>query len=122
MEYAVASALVRGRVDLDTFSEEALTDATVQRMRDVVDFSVDDSLDYDAHEAYVRIETTDGSYERRRHDPPGTHDDPLGPDETRAKFEECVGRAFDEERSAQLYETCATLPQHRSVQAALSEL
>jgi 2-methylcitrate dehydratase PrpD len=120
MEYPVASALVHGEVGLETFTESALEDTAVRRLGDRVDFVVDETLPYDSHEAFVRIETADAEYERRRHDPPGTHDDPLSDDELRAKFDECAGTVLGDAEVERLYDACAALPAQESVGAALS--
>jgi 2-methylcitrate dehydratase PrpD len=56
LEYTVASAAVRDRVGLGAFDDEGIRDAGVQRVRERVDYEVDDGLDYDSHEAVVRIE------------------------------------------------------------------
>src|SRR5699024_9784245 len=90
MEYTVASGAVRDRVGLDTFDDDAIDDPSVQQVRERIDFVVNESLHYDSHEAVVRIETTNGTYERRRKNPPGTYDDPLTESELREKFEECA--------------------------------
>jgi len=109
MEYAVASGVARDRVGLATFEPDAVDDPAVQRVRERVEFAVDDSLPYDSHEAFVRLVTDDGAFERHREDPPGTHGNPLSEAELRAKFEECAGRAVASERVAALYETLARL-------------
>jgi 2-methylcitrate dehydratase PrpD len=121
MEYPVAAAFVHGEVGLETFTEAALEDPDVRRLSDRVDFVVDETLPYDSHEAFVRVETADAEYERRRHDPPGTHSDPLSDDELRAKFDECAGSILGEAEVRRLYEACAALPAQGSVRAALSE-
>ncbi|MEE6209904.1 MmgE/PrpD family protein [Salarchaeum sp. III] len=97
MEYTVASAAVRDRVGLTAFDDDAIDDPAVQRVRERVDFAVDDDLHYDSHEAHVRIDTADDSYERLQENPPGTHDNPLTDAELRAKFDECARRAVPEE-------------------------
>jgi len=93
MEYTVASAVVRDRVGLTAFDDDAIGDPVVQRVRERVEFEVDDDLHYDSHQAYVHIDTADGSYERVQENPPGTHDNPLTDAELRAKFDECARRA-----------------------------
>ena len=97
MEYAVASAAVRDRVGLNAFDDDAIDDPVVQRVRERVDFAVDDALDYDSHEASVRIDTTADGYERLQENPPGTHDNPLTDAQLRMKFDACARRAVTEE-------------------------
>jgi 2-methylcitrate dehydratase PrpD len=120
MEYAVASGLVRERVGLDTFRTGAIDDPAVQRVRERVDFAVDESMAYDSHGATVRVETEDGVHERARADPPGTHGDPLSEERFRAKFEECAGAVLDGGRAAGLYDTLSALPELEDVGDALA--
>jgi len=121
MEYTVASGLVRDRVGLETFEPGAIDHPAVQRVRERVSFSVDGTVPYDSHGATVRVETPDGTHERARADPPGTHDDPLSEERFRAKFEECAGRVLDEEATADLYDTLSALSEVEDVAGALGE-
>jgi 2-methylcitrate dehydratase PrpD len=121
MEYAVASGAVRDRVGLDTFDDDAIDDPSVQRVRERVDFRVDETLHYDSHEAVVRIETTNGTYERRQENPPGTHDNPLTESELREKFEECADRTIPSAGVSRLVDTLLTLDEHSDIINALVE-
>jgi 2-methylcitrate dehydratase PrpD len=109
MEYCVASALVRDRVGLATFEEPALSDSTVDRVRSVVDFRVDEDLAYDAHDTTVTVETATATRERSREKPPGTHDDPLSESAYRRKFRSCATRVVDEERAEAAYDRLSAL-------------
>lgn len=109
MEYTVANAIVHGQVGLATFEEEALSDPVVERVRERVDFAVDDDLHYDSHETFVRIQTADETYERRQENPPGVHDNPLDEATFRAKFDECAGRVLDPDRADALYDMFTSL-------------
>jgi 2-methylcitrate dehydratase PrpD len=120
MEYAVASGAVRDRVGLDTFDDNAIDDPSVQRVRERVDFRVDETLHYDSHEAVVKIETTNGTYERRQENPPGTHDNPLTESELREKFEECADRAIPSADVSRLMDTLLTLDEHSDIINALT--
>ncbi|MFC6793395.1 MmgE/PrpD family protein [Halobaculum halobium] len=121
MEHAVACAAVRDRVDLSAFETEALADPAVDAVRERVDFSVDDSLPYDSHEATVRIETVDGTVEeRQRTDPPGVHTDPLSPERRREKFTECAERAVSAAEAERLYERLSNLPKLDDVAATVA--
>lgn len=119
MEYAVASAIVRERVGLSTFRDDAIDDPHVQQLRERVDFAVDDTLAYDSHEATVYIQTTDDTYERHQENPPGTHDDPLTDDELRFKFEECAQTVLSEDETDRLYDVFSSLPTQTDVSAAI---
>lgn len=120
MEYTVASAAVRDRVGLNAFKSAAIDDPAVQRVRERVDFAVDDDLYYDSHEAYVTIETADATYERHQENPPGTHDNPLTDDELRAKFDECAQRAVSPETGDALAALFGTLDDVDDVAAAVT--
>lgn len=119
LEYTVASAAVRDRVGLDAFEAAAIGDGAVQRVRERVDYTVDDDLHYDSHEAVVRIETSEGSYERHQENPPGTHEDPLTDTELREKFEECAHRAVSESVSDRLAAVFTNLDGCEDVAAAV---
>ena len=120
MEHAVACAAVRDRVDLSAFEASALDDDAVARLRGRVEFEVDDDLEYDSHEATVRVATADDTYEQRQVNPPGTHDDPLSPDELRAKFDECAERALSSVEVDRVYDVVANLGSVSDVAAALA--
>nr|WP_233340963.1 MmgE/PrpD family protein [Haloprofundus sp. MHR1] len=119
MQYAVASALVRERVSLSTFRDDAIENPAVQAVRERVEFVVDEDMAYDSHEASVHIVTEDGTYERHQENPPGTHDDPLTDDELRAKFEECAGTVLSETDVDRLYDVLSTLPVQEDVASAV---
>ncbi len=120
MEYCVASAAVHDRVGLATFRDDAIDDPTIRRVRERVDFDVDETLPYDSHESRVRIETATGTYERRQRSPPGTHDDPLSDEELRLKFVECAGVLLDECAVDELYDVLSTLSTVEDVSTALA--
>ncbi|KTG07752.1 hypothetical protein AUR64_02620 [Haloprofundus marisrubri] len=121
MEYAVASGLVRDRVTLATFRDDAIDDPAVQSMRERVEFVVDEELPYDSHEATVRIDTGTETYERYQENPPGTHDDPLTDEELRAKFEECAGTVLSEGEVDHLYDVLSSLSEQENVVSAVVE-
>ena len=120
MEYTVASGLVRDRVGLEAFEPDAIDDPAVQRVRERVEFTVDDDMHYDSHGATVRVETAGGTHERTRSDPPGTHDDPLSEERFRAKFEECAGSVLEPDGAADLYEALSALTEVEDVAAVLA--
>jgi len=120
MEYTVASAAARERVGLGAFEEAALSDPDVQFVRERVDFTVDDALDYDSHEAIVRIETEDSEFERRQENPPGTHGDPLSEAELREKFRECAERTVSTDVAGSLADALLSLDSHEDAVTALT--
>ena len=121
MEYAVANSLVREKVGLSTFYDDAINDPDVQRVREKTDFSVDEAMPYDSHKASVRIVTTDETYERIQENPPGTHDNPLTDDELRAKFEECAGTILPDTSVDHLYHVLSSLSDQEDFVAAVQD-
>lgn len=121
MEYTVASAAVRDRVDLAVFNDDAIGDPVVQQLRERVDFEIDTDLHYDSHEAYIHLDTTDGSYERLQENPPGTHDNPLTDDELRAKFNECARRTVTEETADALAAIFTNLREYEDIATAVRD-
>jgi len=69
MEYTVSSAAVHDRVGLNAFDEDSVDNPDVQRVRERIDFAVDEDLHCDSYEAHVAIETADATYERHQEDP-----------------------------------------------------
>lgn len=94
MEYTVASAVVRDRVDLDAFVDEAVDDYGVQAVRERVAFDVDSSLDSDSFQTAVEITTDDGKKHRHVQEVlPGSPDRPLSDAELRAKYDDATVHA-----------------------------
>ena len=92
------SAAVRDRVGIKAFRDDIVDDPAVQALWEGVSFVVNDTLDYDSHEAVVRVETGDSTVERRPKNPPGTHDDLLPEADFRAKFMKYAGTVLADER------------------------
>ncbi|SEO20876.1 2-methylcitrate dehydratase PrpD [Halorientalis persicus] len=120
MEYCVASGVVRDRVGLAAFRDDAIDDPGVQRVRERVAFDVDESLPYDSHASVVRVDTTDGTRERRQEDPPGTHENPLSDGELRTKFAECAGVVLTETAVDTLYDRLSSLRTAEDATAAVT--
>ncbi|WP_247008654.1 MmgE/PrpD family protein [Halorientalis litorea] len=96
MEYTVASGIVRDRLGLDAFTDDAVADPTVDAVRERVTFAVDPDIPDEGYSARVEIETTDGErYTRFQERPPGTPANPLSDEALRAKFEDCVAHGPD---------------------------
>lgn len=111
MEYTVAAAIARGGVGLAEFEPPALSDDTIEHLRNRVSFAPDPALHYDSHEATVTIRTRSGSHKVTRTDPPGVHENPPTESELHAKFEECATRAISQHRSESIYDELAALPE-----------
>lgn len=120
MEYTVARAATDGRVGLAAFEPGALDDPDVQRLRERVSFTVDDTMPYDANDATVRIDADGETHERHQADPPGSPAEPLSDAALGRKFRECAGRAFDDATVRDLHDVFATLPEHVDVATAIA--
>ncbi|KAB1185450.1 MULTISPECIES: MmgE/PrpD family protein [Haloferax] len=123
MEYAVACAATRDRVDLDAFTDDALDDAAVQRVRALVSFEVDESLPYKSNRTNVRLTTTDGTtVEETQSIPPGTPETPLSEAELRAKFVDCATRSVSTSVAETTFERLLSLRDEESVRDVLAPL
>ncbi len=123
MEYTVACGIVRDRVSLAAFADDAVADPDVQTVRERVDFAVNADLPYGSHETTVRIDTTAGETHTTSLDgPPGTHDDPLPDADLRTKFIDCATRAIDRETAIEIHGRLDSLRGCEHVDAALEGL
>lgn len=95
LPFTVATALARGRVDLDSFDAAALQHNDVLELAGRADFSLrDDWTLREAVSGAVEITLADGrSLRREVLQPRGSPANPLGDEELLAKFVECAGRA-----------------------------
>lgn len=120
MHYAIASAIARDRVGLETFDDENVDDPDVQRVRERVDFEADPALAYGSYRTSVTIATAGGgSHALTLDSPPGTHQDPLSDEELREKFLMCVTRAEPRERAEELHAAVDSLRDVEDVRGLL---
>jgi 2-methylcitrate dehydratase PrpD len=104
MEYCIAAALVKHKLTLETFEDEALNNQEVQSLRTRVLAETDTSLPYDGDRNTVRIKTKAGNtYEKTRSLTPGSPDDPLTETELRDKFKMCASRVLSENVVSEAY-------------------
>lgn len=98
LPYTVASAIAFDRVDISTFTDEAVNDPGVQRVVQRTTFEADPSVPYTDYTTTVTVETVDGEqYEATRHDPPGRDGEPLSDEELAEKFRMCTERVLSED-------------------------
>ena len=97
LEYTVASAVAREHVGVEAFEDGAVADPDVQRVRERVEWEIDDSLEYNDTTVEMRMETGDGVYTRVQDVPPGDPSNPLSDAELEAKFRRCASRVLDED-------------------------
>jgi len=123
MEYTVAAGIVRDRVGLDAFEDAAVDEPDVDRVRERVDFAVDESLAYNDHETAVAVDTVGGEHHALTLEaPPGTHDDPLSDGALEAKFLECATRVLEQDTAEAAYGRLDALREQPSVDAAFERL
>lgn len=122
MEYTVACAAVRDRVDLAAFDDENVDDPAVQAVRERVTFQVDPDLAYNPYRTSVRLDTAEGTYERVQDRPPGTPEAPLTEEELRQKFMMCLARASWDVAAAEAYDALDTLRTQERAAAVLASL
>lgn len=111
--YTVAAALLDGRVDIDTFTDERLAEGDLQAMLPRVRIELNpDVRAMDFSEAWAEVVVTmdDGTVHACRVDRPlGIWDNPLPWQGWAHKFRDCAGRAVDAARVEQLLHTVGRL-------------
>ncbi|HEM61672.1 MAG TPA: MmgE/PrpD family protein, partial [Chloroflexi bacterium] len=94
LPFIVATALVRGRVNLDDFAPEALADGEVLELARKVSYEVDPGVTLkEAVRGVVELETLRGSVSRRVDVPYGHPHNPISQEALVAKFKDCAGHA-----------------------------
>lgn len=122
-EFAMASALVAGRVGMGELTNEFVNQAAVQGLIPKVRVTPVDEADPEdplfAPFDRVRVKLNDGSTVEG--DPVryalGHARNPIGLDELHAKFRECVGDALPADASARLFERLSRLEEQSAVAA-----
>ncbi|MFQ5848749.1 MAG: MmgE/PrpD family protein, partial [Candidatus Methylomirabilales bacterium] len=118
--YCLASALVRGRVGLEDFTEAGIGDRAVRQLMAAVVLERDPELDQvypDRWPAIVTIETAAGErYESRVDYPKGDPKNPMTREELIEKFHALTGRVIPEASRSLLIERCLKLDTLENVQ------
>lgn len=88
LPYSIAVMLVRGKADLQEFTDEAIQDPVVLALAKKVRYELDDTIDYPRHfSGHVKVFLDDGSIvEENQPHPRGGFEEPLPPSEIEAKF------------------------------------
>ncbi len=111
--YCIATALVKGRVALDDFTEEGIRDETIRQLMSHVVLQRDPGLDQvypDTWPAIVTIETAAGARHETRVDyPKGDPKNPMTREELIDKFHVLTRRIIPEASRSLLVERCLTL-------------
>ncbi len=124
--YCVATALLRGRVDLDGFTEEALRDSKMRHLMSTVQLTRDPELDRVYPEkwpAVVTVETVTGKrLESRVEYPKGDPKNPMSREELIEKFHRLTGSLIPEASRHLLIKRSLTLDTLSNIQGLLTGL
>lgn len=97
MQYAVASAIVRDSVGIESFRDDSVHEPDVQAIRERVTSEVNDEIPHDSLEGTVTIKTKSGeTVSTHVANPPGSYQNPMSNEEYHEKFRECAKRAIDD--------------------------
>ncbi|HXV57016.1 MAG TPA: MmgE/PrpD family protein [Gaiellaceae bacterium] len=124
LQYSAAAMLVHGRCGVTTYSPDAIRDERVLDLARRVRYEVKDYSTYPAaFPGGVRITTRDGrTIEADLDHQRGGPENPMTPDEVRAKFRENASLALDEAAAGALEEAVLALEQQDDLRAALAPL
>ena len=94
--FTLATALIKGNVDLTSFSYENLHDEDLRALAAKIDYTYMDEWQR-GKETYTRVvmDTTKGSFERLVKSPFGTPDNPMDEDTFNLKFDACASNAIN---------------------------
>jgi 2-methylcitrate dehydratase PrpD len=124
LPYLLAAILVKGRVTLAEFTDEAARDQAVLAVAGRVGYEVDASIDYPRQFiGHVAIRLHDGRLiEERQDHPRGGPDFPMTRDEIEAKFQGNAALAIPHEQASRIIELVAELAAQRHVTALMDSL
>jgi 2-methylcitrate dehydratase PrpD len=124
LPYAVASMLLRGHVDIDDFSDQAIRDPAVLGLAQRVLYRDDPDSDYPGHfPGRLRIHLRDDTV--LAHDEPinrGSADHPLTAEEVQAKFRRNAQRALPPAKVEAVIAAVADLDRHATLAALTAAL
>ncbi len=88
LPYSIAVMLVQGKAGLQEFSDEAIHDPRILNLAKKVRYEIDPTIDYPRHfSGHVKIVLDDGRVlEENQAHPRGGFEEPLPPEEIKAKF------------------------------------
>ncbi|NLL46520.1 MAG: MmgE/PrpD family protein [Clostridiales bacterium] len=94
--FTLATMLIRGNVDLTSFSYENLRDEKIRALAAKIDYTYMDEWQR-GKETYTRVvmDTTKGTFDRLVKSPFGTPDNPMNEDTFNLKFDACASNAIN---------------------------
>lgn len=107
--FNVACALVRGSVTIDSYGEENLHDPAIRALAEKVDYTFHEDWEGRSSEAFLRIETDRGTFEKTVTAPFGTPENPMSGEDFMAKFFSCGSKAFAPRSRERLEEIAAAV-------------
>ncbi len=124
LPYLLAAILVKGRVTLAEFTDEAVRDQAVLAMAGKVGYEVDASIDYPRQFiGHVAIRLHDGRLlEQRQDHPRGGPDFPMTRDEVEAKFRGNAALAVSHEQASRIIQIVGDLAAQQHVTALMDSL
>lgn len=126
LPFVVATALVRGRVNLDDFSPAALVDGEVLELAGIVSYEVDTRLTLkEAVRGFVEIDTGDGTLSRGVDLPYGHPQHPISLEALVSKFMDCAkhsARRISQTRLEEVVELIANLEQLEDIRQITQHL
>jgi 2-methylcitrate dehydratase PrpD len=124
LQYSTAAMLVHGQVGVQSYMDEAIVDPRVLALAAKVRYEPREYASYPAaFPGGVRITTTDGrTFEADVPHQRGAPENPMTPDEVRAKFRQNASLALGEAALDTLEEAVLSLEEQEDVRAVFSEL
>lgn len=113
IEYAAAAALIDGRLDLDSFTDEAVQRPEIRKMmKRVSRYRIPADKMYSGIAGFMdlAVKTPRGTHEMRIETMPGSLEWPLSPSDKATKFMTCAMQVLSTERADRLHALTGELP------------
>jgi 2-methylcitrate dehydratase PrpD len=124
LHFALAAAVVRGRLTMDEISDEVLADPRVMALCDRIGYTIDPESAFPRYySGAVEIRLKDGRLLTHREPINRGHpDNPLSPDDIVEKFHATASRAMSNEKRLRIIEATLALDSANSIGAYLAQL
>ena len=100
--FNVASAIVKGNVTIDSYTDAMLHDQEIRALTAKIDYRYHEDWPFGTEWAVVRMETAEGTYEQTVRSPFGTPENPMDDAAFFAKFDSCAAKAACPKTPAEL--------------------